>query len=120
VQTGQDGQFVFVVKNDQTVEQRPVTTGQAAGPDVVITRGLSAGETVVLEGQLRLEAGTRITRADAKTGEAPPAGARGSRGGRGGRGGQAGAGGQSGQGAAPGTNATGGQGGGRRGQGRSQ
>lgn len=88
VQTGQDGQFVFVVKSDQTVEQRPVTTGQAAGPDVVITHGLSAGENIVLEGQLRLEAGTRITRADAKTGEAPAAGARGGRGAGRGQGGQ--------------------------------
>jgi multidrug efflux system membrane fusion protein len=103
VQTGQDGQFVFVVKNDQTVEQRPITTGQAAGADVVVTRGLSAGESVVLEGQLRLEAGTRITRADARTGEAPAAGARGGRGGGRGQGGQGR-----------------GQGQGRQGQGRAQ
>jgi multidrug efflux system membrane fusion protein len=85
VQTGQDGQFVFVVKADQTVEQRAVTTGEAADPDIVITKGLVPGETIVTEGQLRLEPGTKVTRADPKTGEAAPGGGRG--GGRGGRGG---------------------------------
>jgi multidrug efflux system membrane fusion protein len=86
VQTGQDGQFVFVVKADSTVEQRVVTTGDATDQDVVITKGLAPGETIVTEGQLRLEPGTRVTRADPKTGEAAPGGARGGRGGRGGQG----------------------------------
>jgi membrane fusion protein, multidrug efflux system len=104
VQTGQDGQFVFVVKADSTVEQRPVVTGQAAGNDTVINQGLKPGETVVTEGQLRLEAGSRITRADPKTGEAAPAAA-GARGGRGGRG-QAG---QTGQGGGGGQRSGGGQ-----------
>ena len=72
VQTGQDGQFVFVVKPDQTVEQRPVVAGQAIDQDTVINKGLTPGETVVTEGQLRLEAGTRVTRADPATGEASP------------------------------------------------
>jgi multidrug efflux system membrane fusion protein len=90
VQTGQDGQFVFVVKQDDTVEQRAITAGQTAGPDIVIAKGLNAGETVVLEGQLRLESGTHITRANPQTGEAAPAAA--GRGGRGGRGGRAGGG----------------------------
>jgi multidrug efflux system membrane fusion protein len=90
VQTGQDGQFVFVVKQDDTVEQRAITAGQTAGSDIVIAKGLNAGETVVLEGQLRLESGTHITRANPQTGEAAPAAA--GRGGRGGRGGRAGGG----------------------------
>ena len=60
VQTGQDGQFVFVVKGDSTVEQRPITTGQRMGDDVVVEKGLKTGETVVTEGQLRLEAGTKV------------------------------------------------------------
>ena len=85
VQTGQDGQFVFLVKNDQTVEQRPIKVGQTVDQDVVITAGLRVGDQVVTEGQLRLEPGTHITRADPRTGEASPGG--GGRGGRGGRGG---------------------------------
>lgn len=86
VQTGQDGQFVFLVKPDQTVEQRPIKVGQTVDQDVVITAGLNPGDQVVTEGQLRLEPGTHITRADPKTGEASPNGG-GSRGGRGGKGG---------------------------------
>src|SRR5262249_20360176 len=99
VQTGQDGQFVFLVKQDQTVEQRPVKTRQAADPDVVITAGLHAGDQVVTEGQLRTEPGSRITRADPRTGEASPGVGRGGRGGRGGgrRGGGSDAGAPSGQ-----------------------
>jgi multidrug efflux system membrane fusion protein len=64
LQTGQDGQFVFVVKPDSTVEQRPVIAGQRVNDDVVIEKGLNPGETVVKEGQLRLEQGTRVQRSD--------------------------------------------------------
>ena len=90
VQTGQDGQFVFLVKRDSTVEQRPITTGQASDQDVVVTKGLKAGDVVVTEGQLRLEPGTMIVRADPRTGEAAPGGAGRGRGGRGGRSGGSG------------------------------
>ena len=54
VQVGQDGQFVFVVKNDFTVEQRAVTIAQRMGEIVVVDKGLKPGETIVTEGQLRL------------------------------------------------------------------
>jgi multidrug efflux system membrane fusion protein len=60
VQTGQDGTYVFVVKPDQTVEARPVVTGTRVDQDLVIEKGLEAGETVVLEGQLRLAPGSRV------------------------------------------------------------
>jgi len=82
VQTGQDGQYVFVVKPDSTVEQRPITTAQRVNDEVVIDKGLQTGETVVTEGQLRLEPGARVT-TDLN---APSGGGRG-RGGRGGSGG---------------------------------
>ena len=61
VQTGQDGQYVFVVKPDSTVEQRTITSGQRVADDVVVQKGLTVGETVVTEGQLRLESGSRVT-----------------------------------------------------------
>src|SRR3954454_22883984 len=61
VQTGQDGQYVFVVKNDQTVEQRTVTVGQRVEDDTVVQKGRTPGETVVTEGQLRLEPGSRVS-----------------------------------------------------------
>jgi multidrug efflux system membrane fusion protein len=67
VQTGQDGQFVFVVKPDFTVELRTVTIGENSDEDTVVRQGLQLGETVVTEGQLRLEPGTRITTADGRS-----------------------------------------------------
>ncbi len=60
VQTGQDGQFVYVVNEDRRVESRPVTTSVRTGEDLVIASGLKPGETVVLEGQLRLSPGARV------------------------------------------------------------
>lgn len=60
VQSGQKGQYVFVVKADNTVEARPVVPGAADGRDVVITSGLQAGERVVTDGQLRLVPGARV------------------------------------------------------------
>jgi multidrug efflux system membrane fusion protein len=72
VQTGQKGQFVYVVKADQTVEARPVVMGAADGRDVVITGGLQAGERVVTDGQLRLVPGARVdVKAGAPSGPAP-------------------------------------------------
>ncbi len=60
VQTGQDGQFVYVVKQDRTVEMRPVVAGTRVDQELVIDRGLEPGETVVTEGQLRLTPGSRV------------------------------------------------------------
>jgi membrane fusion protein, multidrug efflux system len=54
VQTGQSGEYVFVVTPDKTAEMRPVKTGQTIGGDTVIESGLQPGETVVTDGQLRL------------------------------------------------------------------
>lgn len=61
IQTGQNGLFVFVVKADSTVESRPVVPGQGAGGATVIESGVSAGEVVVTDGQLRLVPGTRVS-----------------------------------------------------------
>jgi multidrug efflux system membrane fusion protein len=60
VQTGQDGTFIYVVKEDRTVEARPVVTGPRVDLDLVIDKGLAAGETVVTDGQLRLQPGSRV------------------------------------------------------------
>jgi len=60
IQTGQNGSFVFVVKEDRTVESRPVTTGVRVDQEMVVEKGLEAGEVVVLEGQLRLAPGSRV------------------------------------------------------------
>ena len=60
VQTGQNGEFIYVVKPDQTVEERPVTIGITYQGETVVKRGLKAGETVVTDGQLRLEPGVKV------------------------------------------------------------
>ena len=60
VQTGQDGTYVFVVKPDGTVESRPVVTGARAGQELVVEKGLEAGEVVVTEGHMRLAPGSRV------------------------------------------------------------
>jgi multidrug efflux system membrane fusion protein len=68
VQTGQDGTFVYVVKADHTVESRPVITGGRVDQDLVIEKGLHAGEVVVTEGQLRLAPGSRVQLRDDRPG----------------------------------------------------
>ncbi len=60
IQTGQQGQYVFVVKADMTVESRVVQPGIRTEREVVVDRGLEAGETVVTEGQLRLAPGVHV------------------------------------------------------------
>lgn len=60
VQTGQQGQFVFVVKADATAEQRPVTAGITHEGFTVIAQGLKPGETVVTDGQMRLFPGAKV------------------------------------------------------------
>ncbi len=60
VQTGQNGSFVYVVKQDRSVENRPIVTGARVNQDMVIDHGLDAGETVVTEGQLRLAPGSKV------------------------------------------------------------
>jgi multidrug efflux system membrane fusion protein len=64
VQNGQDGQFVYVVKQDRSVEARPVVASSRVGEDMVISQGLQPGEIVVTEGQLRLQPGSRVQMRD--------------------------------------------------------
>jgi len=60
VQNGQQGQFVFVIKNDMTVEARPIVIGQSADGQAIVEKGLAPGERVVTDGQLRLVPGSRV------------------------------------------------------------
>ncbi|HEY5677369.1 MAG TPA: efflux RND transporter periplasmic adaptor subunit [Myxococcales bacterium] len=61
VQRGQNGEYVFVVKQDGTVESRDVTVSRADQHDAIIEKGLAPGETVVTDGQLRLQQGVKVT-----------------------------------------------------------
>ncbi len=60
VQVGQKSQFVYVVKNGNTVEPRTVTTGRDVGGKMIIETGLAPGEVVVTDGHLRLAPGMRV------------------------------------------------------------
>jgi multidrug efflux system membrane fusion protein len=60
VQTGQQGEYVYVVREDMTAEMRPVKVDRAYGEDSVIASGLKAGEKVVTDGQLRLFPGAKV------------------------------------------------------------
>jgi len=54
VQTGPEGQYVYVVDQNQMVDQRPITIGAGYKGETVIESGLKVGETVVTEGHLRI------------------------------------------------------------------
>lgn len=59
VQTGQNGNFVFVVQ-DGVAKVRPVTLDRAIDGEAIIASGLKAGENVVTDGQLLLTDGARV------------------------------------------------------------
>lgn len=60
VQTGQKGQFVFVVKADATAELRPVVASSVEQGMTVIETGLQPGEQVVIDGQMRVVPGGKV------------------------------------------------------------
>ena len=60
IQTGQKGQFVFVVKQDATAEIRPVVSGPVSAGMTVIESGLQPGEQVVIDGQMRVVPGGKV------------------------------------------------------------
>jgi multidrug efflux system membrane fusion protein len=59
-QISQQGPYVYVVKPDETAELRQVTLGQRQGEDVVVSKGLAAGERVVVTGQLTVQPGAKV------------------------------------------------------------
>ena len=61
IQNGQQGTFVYVIKDDNTVEARTITTSetQQAG-QVIVQKGLAVGERIVTDGQLRLVPGAKV------------------------------------------------------------
>ena len=60
VQTGQDGQFVFVISADRTAVVHPVTAGLVVGDQTVIEKGVDAGNVVVTDGQSRLTPNVKV------------------------------------------------------------
>jgi multidrug efflux system membrane fusion protein len=60
IQSGPQGQFVFVLKPDQTVDNRLVKPGQTVDNQIVVESGIAPGETVITDGQMRLVPGARV------------------------------------------------------------
>jgi multidrug efflux system membrane fusion protein len=80
VRTGAQGDYVFVLREDRTVQQRAVRRGQATAERIQIVEGLQAGERVITEGADRLRDGGRVV----LPGDAPRQGGPGGRQGAGG------------------------------------
>jgi multidrug efflux system membrane fusion protein len=90
VQASQDGQYVYVVKPDRTVEMRTVRIERQVGDQIVLAEGIAPGEEVVVDGQLRLTPGARVSSGRGEgRGEGAATGERGSGAREGGRGGGA-------------------------------
>ncbi len=66
IQTGQKGLYVYVVNGKKTVGMRTVKPGRAVNGETLILEGLEPGETVVVQGQLKLSEGATVTIADDK------------------------------------------------------
>ena len=60
VQTGQEGTYLYVVKEDQVVTLRPVTVVLSVAGEAVIEGDLAEGERVVIDGQMQLFDGVRV------------------------------------------------------------
>jgi multidrug efflux system membrane fusion protein len=67
LQRGPQGLYAWVIKTDNTVEQRPLEATPVNDDVAIVTKGLSPDERVVVNGQYRLQAGSRV---DAKTEQA--------------------------------------------------
>ncbi|HYQ89032.1 MAG TPA: efflux RND transporter periplasmic adaptor subunit [Candidatus Binatia bacterium] len=60
VSTGQQGSYVYVVNQDSTATPRPIEVERTVDDVAVVTRGLSPGEAVVTDGQMRLSPGAKV------------------------------------------------------------
>ncbi|VBB07767.1 rnd efflux pump membrane fusion protein barrel-sandwich domain [Lucifera butyrica] len=70
IMDGQQGKYVFIVKDDLTVEVRPVTVDRVFDGLAVVTKGLDPGETVVTDGQVNLRPGAKVSVKQAVAGNA--------------------------------------------------
>ena len=77
VQASQDGQYVYVVKPDRTVDMRMVKVERQQGDEAVIAEGVAEGEEVVTDGQLRLTPGARVSERGGAAGRSAAPGGRG-------------------------------------------
>lgn len=79
IQVGQQGQYVFVVAPEELAEVRAVVPGDRVGQEIVVSQGLTAGERVVTDGQIRLAPGLKVEIKDGTGSDGHPTPADGSR-----------------------------------------
>jgi multidrug efflux system membrane fusion protein len=60
VQTGQEGTFIYGIDGEKKAQMHAVTVARQVGDKSVITKGLEAGETIVVDGQSRLAVGSVV------------------------------------------------------------
>ena len=60
VQRGPQGTYAYVIKPDKTVEMRPIKVGRTEANLALVESGLKAGEQVVVDGQYKLQPGSRV------------------------------------------------------------
>ena len=60
VQRGPNGTFVWIIKPDNTAEMRDIKVGQINGDIALIDKGLTAGETIVVDGQYKVKVGIKV------------------------------------------------------------
>lgn len=72
IQRGPQGTYVYVVEGGATVKIRTVTIAQTTGNDVGISSGLNPGDVVVIDGQDKLQDGSKVTTSTSPTGSAQP------------------------------------------------
>ena len=65
VQRGPEGSYAFVIGPDQTVAMQPVKVAQIENGEALIDEGLHAGQEVVVDGQYRLQPGSKVKTASA-------------------------------------------------------
>src|SRR6202011_572415 len=61
VQQGPSGAYVSLIDPNNTVQSRPVKVAQISGGEALVDSGLKANEQVVVDGQYKLQPGTRVT-----------------------------------------------------------
>jgi multidrug efflux system membrane fusion protein len=61
IQTGQQGDYIFVVKKDSTAEARPVVTNGVYQSLTLVSKGVAPGETVIVDGQVRVVPNGKVT-----------------------------------------------------------
>ncbi len=70
VQEGPNGSYTYVIKDNETVERRPVEVAAVQNGIAVIAKGLTPGEKIVVDGQYRLTEGARVRPSSPKPGAA--------------------------------------------------